>query len=232
MTAPVVPLKLDLGSGGPGWSGMAPDPTTPEDRKVLKVTDRAKYKIELFFSRKRTARGLTAVALTIWESGLRFHGGGDDKMYWCGYPDCKKPIASRNFGYAHVVCPTCKREQFLDPPTKKDHIAALIKGNQPVNDLDKLPIISGEKYCKLYPEGIADLLVTTFNDLNRDADFYFKYQPVDMRYDPVHETVADMNRLDKARLKREPVIYPLSRLLVDLSNGSDLKKRLLTFITA
>ena len=69
---------------------------------------RAKYEIELIFSRHRStlAHKPSPVMLIIWESGRRFHGGGDQKMYWCGYKDCGKPISSDNFAYMHVVCPT------------------------------------------------------------------------------------------------------------------------------
>jgi hypothetical protein len=223
----VAPLSLSLASGRASRTTV-----TERDKKVLTKVGRAKYKIELFMGTKRTGRGLTPVILTIWESGRRFHGGGDDKMYWCGYSACGKPLTSSNFGYAHVVCPTCHKESFLDPQAKKDHIASLVRDNRPVNDLDKLPIISGEKYCNLTTDHIADLLVATFNDLERDADFYFKHQTVDMRYDKLHETTKDMDKLDLARIKREPAIYSLDRLLVDLANRSDLKKKLLTFLTA
>jgi hypothetical protein len=168
----------------------------------------------------------------MWESGRRLHGGGDDKMYWCGYPTCGKPIASSNFGYAHVVCPKCQKEQFLDPKTKINHIKYLARENLLPGNIDKMPTVSGEKLFKLYPERIADLLVTTFNDLGRNADIYLKYSPLDMRYDKVHETVHDLNRLDRARIKREPVIYSMARIIQDLSTGADLRALFLAMIRA
>jgi len=223
------PLSLSLGCGSP----KATVSVTPEEKKsALEIPDLAKYKIELHFGKDRRPHGLCTGALTIWESGLRLHGGGDDKMYWCGYKACGKPMASSNFGYAHVVCPWCHKEQFLDMLIKEDHVKELIRDGKPTMGLENLPSVIGEKYFKLYPQGIADILVTTFNDLGRNADFYIKYHPLDMRYDPKHETTRDMNKLDVARIKREPVIYSLKRLLIDLSTGSDLKKRILALITA
>jgi hypothetical protein len=203
-----------------------------DTQDILGTTERARYKIEIHFGKDRTTSGLCSGCITIWESGLRMHGGGDEKMYWCGYSDCGKPIASSNFGYAHAVCPVCSREQFLDDKTKGEHVKYLIRENQRVGDLDKLPIVVGEKFFKLYPPSIADLLTTTFNDLNRDTDIYLKYHPLDMRYEGKNETVADLKRLELARIKREPVIYPLSRIIKDLNAGADLKARFLAMITA
>ena len=232
MPASAAPTRLGLSLG----CGSAPTTITsvsPEEKKsAMAMPDRAQYKIEVHFGKDRRPHGLCTGVLTIWESGLKLHGGGDDKMYWCGYKDCGKPMSSSHFGYAHTVCPTCHKEQFLDEPTRADHVKALVRDHKPTMGLERLPIVVGEKYFKLYPEGISDLLVTTFNDLGRNADFYLKYHKLDMRYNPVHETVGDLNKLDTARLSREPVIYPLKRLLTDLSTGSDLKKRILALITA
>ena len=207
-------------------------PVNHPDAPRVGAIERGRYKIELHFGKDRTSSGLCSGCLTIWESGLRLHGGGDEKMYWCGYPGCGKPIASSNFGYAHAVCPLCKREQFLDDKTQRDHVKYLIKENQQVGDLDKLPIVVGEKFFKLYPPTIADLLVTTFNDLGRDADIYLKYHPLDMRYEGKNETVADLKRLELARIKREPVIYPLARIVKDLNAGGDLRAHFLAMIRA
>ena len=221
-------LNLSLGSGSPVRALVSKE----ETKKALVVTDRARYKIELMFGKDRRTAGLCSGILSIWESGLRLHGGGDDKMYWCGYPKCGKPIASSNFAYAHVVCPTCQKEQFLDPKAKADHVRYLKRENKSQNDLDKLPVVVGEKLFKLYPERIADLLVTTFNDLERNADIYLKYSPLDMRYNKTHESVQDLKRLDVARMKREPVIYSRMRLIQDLSSGADLRALFLAMIKA
>lgn len=231
---PTLPQILKPASDRIAVGHLRAQPTQHEadTEAILAPAARGRYKIEIHFGKDRTSHGLCSLCLTIWESGLRLHGGGDEKMYWCGYQDCRKPLAVSNFGYAHVVCPACQREQFLDDKTKGEHIKYLIRENQRVGDLDKLPTVQGEKFCKLYPPTIADLLVATFNELGRDADLYLKYSPLDMRYEGKNETVADLKRLELARIKREPVIYPLSRIIKDLNAGGDLKARFLAMITA
>ena len=71
----------------------------------------AKYKIELHFGRDRSISALkpSLGLITMWESGRRLHGGGDDKMYWCGYQDCGKPVRSSAMAQYHLVCPSCQR---------------------------------------------------------------------------------------------------------------------------
>ena len=215
-------------------------PRTPavtlEDMEKAKVEAdlKAKYKIEIHFGKDRSSRGMkpTAGALLIWESGRRIHGGGDEKMYWCGYQDCGKPLSSDNFAYMHAICPKCHREMFLDPEAKKRHMEVLREENQPSSGIEDLPQVVGERFFKLTPGKIADLLVTTFNELERNADVYLKYHALDMRYDPKHETVKDLDNLDLARMRRVPLIYTLKRIIADTSAGADLRTRFLAMITA
>jgi len=53
------------------------------------MKERAKHKIEIHFGQDRSglSHKLCSGALLIWESGKRMHGGGDEKMYWCGYDE-------------------------------------------------------------------------------------------------------------------------------------------------
>ena len=193
---------------------------------------RAKYKIEIHFGKDRSTHGLCPGAVLIWESGRRLHGGGDEKMYWCGYPDCKKPMSTDNFAYMHVVCPVCQREQFLDPYSKAAHIKQMKKDRKSPEDIARLPMVVGELFFKLPPPKIADLLASVFNDLQRNADIYLKFHPLDIRYAGKIETTSDINRLELGRIKRDPLIYPLKRIVQDLVAGADLQARILAMITA
>jgi hypothetical protein len=193
---------------------------------------KARYKIEVHFGHKRSISSLipNAGCLTIWESGKQFHGGGDDKMYWCGYPDCQRPFSSENFAYNHVVCPHCQKEQFLDPAGKKQHVQYLKKEGRPLNNLDKLPMVTGELFFKLSNPKIADLLVKTFRQLDSNADLYLKFHPFDIRFDK--DNPGDVTKqLLNARAKRDPVIYPLARIIKDSATGSDLGFRFLALLT-
>lgn len=196
--------------------------------------DKSKYKIEIIFSRHRSslAHKPSPLMLLIWESGKRLHGGGDQKMYWCGYEDCGKPISSDYFAYMHVVCPHCQREMFLDPESKGVHIQSLKKERRASDGIERMPIVVGEKLANLTPPNLADLLVKTWYELEGEADIYLKYSPYEIRYDAVHETTKDMDNLEKVRIKRQPLIYTLKAIRKDLANGADLRARFLAMITA
>ena len=209
---------------------------TEEDLKKAQAeeADRAKYKIEVMFHRSRSSLSHkpSPVMLTIWESGRRLHGGGDEKMYWCGYEDCGKPIHSDDFGYMHVVCRHCQRELFLGPDGRDLHVKNLRAENRNSSGIEKLPVIVGEKLANLSPPKLADLLVKTWYQLEGLADVYFKYSPYEIRYDKVHETTKDMDNLERARIQRKPGIYTLARIRTDIAAGSDLKGRFLAMIVA
>jgi hypothetical protein len=194
----------------------------------------ARYKIEVIFSRHRSTLSHVAspLMLLIWESGKKLHGGGDQKMYWCGFKDCGKPMSSDNFGYMHVVCPHCGREMFLDPEGKSRHIEVSKEEGRSTSQLESMPIVVGEKMARLTPSKLADLLVNTFHQLGGDVDIYLKYSPFEIRYDPLHESTTDLDRLDRVRVQRKPLIYPLKNIIKDLSAGADLKKRFLGMITS
>jgi hypothetical protein len=194
----------------------------------------AKYKLEIHFGPDRSPlrHKLMAALVTIWESGKRLHGGGDEKMYWCGYDDCGKPFSTDCFAYMHAVCPTCQRELHLDPQSKQDHLDYLARENLPVNGMDKLPIVVGEKLMKQTPPNIAEFLTKAWYDLSGDADIYLKFHPKDLRFDKKNFGHEVIDKISTARAKREPVIYTMHRILADTSAGKDLKSCILAMITA
>jgi len=194
---------------------------------------RAKYKIEVIFSRHRSslAHKPSPCMVQIWESGKRLHGGGDQKMYWCGHDDCGWPISSDNFAHFHVVCPKCQKESFLDLDSKAQHMKNLRSRGINPQDLGRIPQVVGEKLVNLTPPDLARLLEKTWRQLDGLADIYLKYSPYEIRYDALHETTKDMDNLDKVRVQRKPLSYPLKNIMKDLSAGADLQGRLLMMIT-
>lgn len=193
---------------------------------------RAKYKIELIFSRHRSTYKESPCMVLIWEGGKRFHGGGDQKMYWCGYDDCGLPMSSDNFAYMHVVCPHCQKELFLDAPSRATHAANLVSRGINPDEIKRIPEVVGEKLVNLTPEGLAKLLEKTWRQLDGMADIYLKYSPYEIRYDALHETTKDMDNLEKVRVQRTPLSYPLKNIIKDLSAGADLVGRLKMMITS
>jgi len=209
---------------------------TVDDMEAAKQEelDKAKYKIEVIFSRHRSSRAHTPspFMLLMWESGKRLHGGGDQKMYWCGYRDCGKLLTSDDFAYMHVVCRHCQREMFLDPSAKGAHVKSVKHEGRNSEGIEQMPFVVGEKMANLTPPNLAELLVRTWYLLDGNADLYLKYSPYEIRYDAKNETVQAMDNLEKVRVQRKPLIYTLKAIRKDIGAGADLKARFLAMITA
>jgi len=201
-----------------------------KDEQALK----AKYKIEVIFSRHRSSLAYkpSPCMILIWESGKRFHGGGDQKMYWCGYNDCGKPMSSDNFAYMHVVCPHCQKELFLDPDAKKSHVDAVHQQRGDTSKFKNMPLVVGERMANLTPPKLAELLEKLWHQLDGDADIYLKYSPYEIRYDPKEESTKTMDNLDKVRIQRQPLIYTLKNILKDIGTGAGLRNRIQAMITS
>ena len=219
---PVVPY--DLTNNRPDGDLIRIDEATA--RRLLKTEDiTAKYKIEVHFGKDRSANKPSTCAILIWESGRHFHGGGDDKMHWCGYPDCRKPIRSSAFGAVHLVCPHCHRECFLDQATK-------LQVSKQDRNVARLPVIVGEKLMRSTMLNIATALTKIWHDLDNDADIYVKYHPLDIRQSLDNGIVKMVDNMNLARSNRALTIYPLANILKDVSNGADLTNRFLTLLCA
>ena len=195
---------------------------------------KAKYKLEVHFGPDRSSlhHKLMAALVTIWESGRRLHGGGDEKMYWCGYDDCGKPFSTDNFSYMHAVCPKCLRELMLDPYSRQEQIDYLKREGRSSEGIEKLPIVVGEKLMKQAPPAIASFLAKTWHALECHADIYLKFHPKDIRIDKAQIDHKVFDKVNLAHAKREPLIYPLGRILKDTTAGGDLEANILAMITA
>lgn len=204
-----------------------------EVKKELKL--RARYKIEIMFTRHRSSRmdKPSPLMLQIFESGKRFHGGGDQKMYWCGYDDCDMPISTDNFAYMHTICIHCNRELFLDPNAKQVHVEDMQRQGRNPENIRRIPYVVGERMANLTPPKLAELLEKTWRKLSCDADIYLKYSPYEIRYDQARDdNTKVIDNLNKVRVQRQPLIYPLKNIMKDLHAGAELRKRLLAMITS
>jgi hypothetical protein len=211
----------------------APDvtPATPEELNQAKERDDlldkmlsneglAKYKLEIVFSHKRTARGATGGTVSWWESGTHLNGDGDSKMYLCDNADplsknagkgCGGFIPDSANGLVHVVCPRC-------------HI------------LWKPEEMVGEIYYNMSMEKWADVLFSWYRRMDYRADIYLKYGRMSIRDAQRKEAERGLQGelLNKARSaeQRKPAIYPLKNIIKDTNNGADLRGRILAFIKA
>lgn len=170
---------------------------------------RAKYKIEVTFVKNRNIRSMNAVGIQIWESGKRFHGGGDELMFWCkdsrkGHDDgCWSPIPGDAIKGGVAYCPRCQKAMNAD-------------------------LLTNMKLGNVYMDTLAKELVGIFHTLQDDADIFLKFHKSDIRYIAM---VREKGPETAKRLKGM-AIYPLKNILKDTAAGADLFRRFKAFITS
>jgi hypothetical protein len=181
--------------------------------KLLAANKKAKYKIELFFGKARSMRSAVPGAISFWESGTKFHGGGDTKIYFCpgkltGKNDCQKVIPFAFNGYGFMVCPGCKETW---------------KGGQ----------VIGEVFGRHTMRDWALLIFQYYNRLDQNCDIYLKHSPDDIRSVAAREQERQQGGelLTRAR-ERARHVYPLRNIIKDTLAGADLLNRFYAFLTA
>lgn len=180
------------------------DPQLLQDRENVV----ARFKIEVMFGKVRTWMKCIG-AIQIFESGAALHGGGDCKIYWCGYDDCGRhmPYSSKTAG-----APFC------------EHCHRTLKSSELV----------GEKFFNCPVKQVAEMIALIFRDLESDADIYLKFHPTDIRRATLDYVGEDRAvQLGKARAgQQRPVIYPLKNILKDCPDGVDLARKFQAFLEA
>jgi len=177
---------------------------------------RAKYKIEVEFIGPdekgypgRTANGPNRVGVTLWESGKKFHGGGDEMMFWCmsSIPGvqagCGLPFSGDYIRGGMVMCPNCKMMLNAEAITDKRSGA-------------------------FTNQSLSKELVKLFHQLSSNADIYLKYHKTDIHYIAMERAKGPEVA---ARLKGM-AIYPLKNILKDTASGADLGKRFNAFLSS
>ena len=187
-----------------------------KEKKVEETLDtslsgeiRAKYKIEITFGPQRTVQGPNIVGIQIWESGKRFHGGGDELAFWCkdnreGHEEgCWGVILSDYIHGGVALCPYCKR-------------------------MVNVELLTTMRIGRVTSQNLAKELVLIFRNLNSNADLYAKYHKTDPRYMALAKTKGDK----VAHRLKGLSIYPLRNIIKDTANGAELAKRFFAFVTA
>lgn len=168
---------------------------------------RARYKIEVMFNEGRTTAGPNLLGISIWESGKRFHGGGDELMYWCmdteSKQGCKSAIPGDLMKGPFAICPNCKQAISLERATSL-------------------------RVLKVTTKVLADELVKLFHSLGGNADLYLKYHKTDIRYIAMERAKGP----EVAHRLKGMHIYPLKNILKDTSNGAELSGRFHAFLTS
>ena len=169
----------------------------------------AKYKIEITFVARRNLHSLNHVGISIWESGKKFHGGGDELMYWCkdnrdGHDDgCWSPIPGDCIRGEVAICPKCHRA---------------------VNS----ELLTNMRIGNVSMTSLSQELVKIFRSLGSNCDIYLKFHKTDIRYIAMEKAKGP----DVARRLKGMAIYPLKNIIKDTQNGSDLAKKFKAFVTA
>lgn len=185
--------------------------TSEQAEKNLGATPeiKAKYKIEVMFDHKRTTAGPNLCGIQLWESGKKFHGGGDELMYWCKIADsqtnegCGSPISSDHMRGPVAICPGCGRAI-------------------------KLEAASNMRVVRLPTKKLAEELEKIFRSLGSNADIYVKYHKTDIHYIAMERKKGPA----VARKLKGMHIYPLKNILKDTAAGSDVAVKFHTFLTA
>ena len=190
---------------------------------ILSERSKAKYKIEIHFGKSRTTKGPNVGALTVFESGNRLNGEGDEMMYICsqrdsglalnapGYKD--KPIQRGTGGCGAYIPGSAIRGGIANCP----NCGSLINAEQ----------LTSTQLFNLTTDSLAEKLCRWFEQLESNCDIYLKYHPTDIRYKAMESTEG----LDKARMLRGLTIYPLANIIKDTSNGASLKKRFVALLS-
>ena len=185
----------------------------------------AKYKIELHFNKGRTTSGPNVAAITIFQSGCRLNGEGDEMVYIC---------AERDRGLA-LNAPGVK-----DRPVIKGYAGCgkiiegdRIRGGIAICPCEKNNMIASENLTStllvnLTTEKLSAMVADIFRRLNSDADIYIKYHPTDLRV----EAMNNVHNLDKGRMSRGLTIYPLANIIKDTIDGTSVETRFKALFSA
>jgi hypothetical protein len=184
---------------------------------------KAGYKLQVNFGPNRSMQKDFTAALTFWSSGKFFHGGGDDQLYLCLN---RLKLQELKADDSHLF--------YLDVIQKKvdGHGCGLLIPSESINhgaaycDNCKRMIVAENLVNVFYFKGmVEELSVLTAEifrrTLDSNADIYCKYDPTDIRYTAMQKTKGS----EEAHRLRGLLIYPLGRILKDISTGATLEGR-------
>jgi hypothetical protein len=178
----------------------------------------ARYKIEVQFGKSRSTWKPFHGAMSLYLSGTKLNGGGDEKLYMCPREECSGIIlpierfvqeTATHKAIARVPCPKCQLMW------------------------DENALV-GEVFFNLTAKNWAEAIHKMFVRLDHNADIYLKYHRDDIRYQASLEVAkgAGGEEIAKARTSRGLHIYPLRNIIKDTGAGAQLYDRFLAFINA
>lgn len=168
---------------------------------------KAKYKIEVSFEKGRTTQGPNVLGIQVWESGKRFHGGGDELCFFCkdvgSDAGCFGVIPPDYVKGGVAYCPSCEKG------VNADRLTVMMIG-------------------RVTSQSLAAQLAKMFRQLGNSADIYLKYHKTDPRYVAMERAKGP----HVAKRLKGMHIYPLKNILKDTCSGADLAGRFKIFVTS
>lgn len=170
------------------------------------LSTKATYKIEITFGEARKLRGSSVVSVVVWESGNKFHGGGDTSMFWCLNPD----TASDQTGCGGIIPANCVTKIVATCPHCKHTV-----------NREMLPTMRVGRFSM---KNLSIELANLYRHLNADTDIYMK----------VHTSEGDRYKKAKVEGSQRPkaVMYLSEAIIRDTLSGADLAGRIEAFLTA
>lgn len=179
--------------------------------KYLTGRKNGKYKIEVFFGKKRSTWKPFSGVITMFESGNKMHGGGDTLVHICPNKECDAIMldAANIRGLYH--CIKCNMRWPME--SVYDTIGA-----------------------NLSAQNWAVLILKWYAKLQHDADIYLKYAPDDIRslakLEQERQRHGELLAKAEANTLRATGMYPLERIIADTSGGADLLTKFKAFLLA
>ncbi len=191
---------------------------------ILNNKSKAKYKIEVHFGKGRTTSGPNVGAISVYESGNRLDGEGDELMYICAERDRGLALNAPGVKDREVKRGAQGCGCFIPGGLLKSGFA----GCPGCENVVLAENLTSTVLFNLTTEALAEKMVKWFNKLEHNADIYLKYHPTDIRY----TALEDAYGLDKGRMLRGLTIYPLRNIIKDTSAGASLKKRFIALLSS
>lgn len=184
----------------------------------------AKYKIEIHFNKNRTIAGPNTAAVTIFESGCRLNGEGDELVYLCSERDKGLALNAEGVKDRPVLRGYNGCGAIIEGKNIRGGVASCKQCQSMLNSEN----LTSTLLVHLTTERLAALVTDMFRKLKSDADIYVKYHPTDIRA----QLLSDANGLDKGRMSRGLTIYPLANIIKDTANGTPLENRMKALFSA
>lgn len=185
----------------------------------------AKWKIQIWIKSERTRTKPLVFTMSLWESGKRLHGGGDESSFICrrkrgaalpGAPlgaikgrkeatndGCDGIIPGDSIAGGHVLCPHC----------------GVLWTSEGVADA---------LFFRLPVERAAEVIAHWFRAAGSNADIYVKYRDQDVRT----QMMARNCGVAEARRLKGLMIYPLHHIIQETTGGATLASRFKAMLLA